>query len=158
MGKLGRPPVLDDGKKRDILTILSVGCSRRIAAGYVGCHPDTIQNTAERDPVFAEQLSRALYLAGVSNLTNIQQAGKEGRYWRAAAWLLERRYPEEFGTRRPELMTPKQMHQVVVQFAEILAAEIPQAKVRQRVLTRLFELAESFQSAAGAKEEDHASQ
>ena len=56
MAKRGRPPVLDEGKQREIVAILTMGCSRRTAAQYVGCAPNTIQSTAERDPKFAEKL------------------------------------------------------------------------------------------------------
>ena len=36
MAKRGRPPVLDEMKKGQIVAILSVGCSFRLAARYVG--------------------------------------------------------------------------------------------------------------------------
>ena len=90
MAKLGRPPVLDEIKQREILAILSVGCSRRTAAKYVGCAPSTIQNTAERDEKFAEKLDRGENQAVVTHMTNINKAAKKAQYWRAAAWALER--------------------------------------------------------------------
>ena len=61
MAKCGRRPVLDEIKRREILAILAVGGSRRVAAKYVGCAVSTIQNTADRDPQFAAQLHRMEY-------------------------------------------------------------------------------------------------
>ena len=61
MSRRGRPPVLDEAKKREILAIVAVGCSRSTAAAYVGCATSTIQNTADRDPAFAEKLRQAAY-------------------------------------------------------------------------------------------------
>ncbi len=50
--------LLDDGKKRDICLILSLGGTRQMAAHYVGCSVRTIRNTAHRDPLFADQLAK----------------------------------------------------------------------------------------------------
>ena len=101
MTKRGRPPVLDSGKKREILAMLTVGCSRRTAARYVGCAAATIQNTAERDPQFAEQLHHADHLAEIEYLKNIRKAAKKEQGLRAAAWALERLNPEDFALRAP---------------------------------------------------------
>ena len=46
----GRPAVLDPTKRQRIAALLAVGCSRRVAARYVGCSPSTITRTAARDP------------------------------------------------------------------------------------------------------------
>ena len=53
--RIGRPPVLDDAKRREICAILAMGGNRETAARYVGCHRTTIANTAERD----EEIGRA---------------------------------------------------------------------------------------------------
>lgn len=63
MAKRGRPPVLDEFKRGQIVGMIAMGGSRRTAAGYVGCSVSTIQNTADRDPQFAESLRRACLLA-----------------------------------------------------------------------------------------------
>ncbi|MGD0384451.1 MAG: hypothetical protein ABSA77_13100, partial [Thermoguttaceae bacterium] len=94
--KCGRPPVLDEIKQREIVAIISMGCSRRTAARYVGCDPKTIQNTAERDEIFAEKLERAQSQAVVTHVKYIYSAAKKAQYWRAAAWALERLNPEEY--------------------------------------------------------------
>ena len=101
MAKCGRPPVLDEAKKREILAIVAVGCSRSMAATYVGCAISTIQNTAERDPTFAEKLRQAVYSTELGLLKNIRNAAKKEQYWRAAAWALERRFPERYARRGP---------------------------------------------------------
>ena len=90
MAKRGRPPVLDEIKQREIVAIVSMGCSRRTAAQYVGCAPSTIQYTAERNEKFAEKLERAQSQAVVTHVKNINSAAKKAQYWRAAAWALER--------------------------------------------------------------------
>jgi len=139
MAKCGRKPFLDDIKKREILAILSVGCSRRVAATYVGCSPATIRNTAQRDPQFAEQLRQADHHAELGYLRTIQKAGSDVRYWRAAAWALERKNPEDYAPPHPDVVTLDQIAQLMIDFAQLLHEEIPVARYRQNALKRLDE-------------------
>jgi hypothetical protein len=144
----GRPPVLDDAKKGEICAILAVGCSRATAARYVGCHPDTIRNTAERDEDFAMALERAESKHEVKHLAFIDKAAKEGKYWRAAAWALERKYPGRYGTRRPNTFTFEQMAHVLQQFADVILEEVSDARKREKIMVRLADLTAGLQSSA----------
>jgi len=134
MAQGGRPPVLDSGKRREILAILSVGCSRRTAARYVGCSPTTIQNTADRDAAFAEELGRAENRAEIGYLKSIQKAAKKEQYWRAAAWALERRNPEDYGPRHPETVTIEELKQLLTQLTQIIVGEVPVSEFRKQIL------------------------
>jgi len=129
--------ILDDKKRSEIIAILSVGCSRATAARYVGCHPTTIRRTALREPVFAEQILRAETAHEILHLRNINDAGKEGRYWRASAWALERGYPQRYGHRSAPYLTEEQVSQMLAQFAGIIVDEVPEPERRQRILERL---------------------
>ncbi len=134
MSKAGRPPVLDAVKRADILTILSVGCSRRAAARYVGCAPSTIAATAQRDPEFARQLARVEQTSQIGLIKNIRDAAKKPQYWRAAAWALERLNPEDFALRSPDVVTVEQMHAIIRQLAQVLVEHVPIARHRKQVL------------------------
>lgn len=137
MAKRGRPPALDEDKRRLVLAILAVGCSRRTAAKYVGCAHTTIQRTALRDPEFAKQLECAEGMAELGYLKNIQAAARKEQYWRAAAWVLERRHPQEWGPRSPNVLTPEEVHQLLAALARIVIEEVPVAAYRKNVLKRL---------------------
>jgi hypothetical protein len=145
--EVGRPPILDATKRAEICAILAVGGSRAIAAQYVGCHPDTIRNTAQRDPEFAASLERAESGHEVKHLTFINKAAEEGRYWRAAAWALERKYPARYGRRHPDMFTVEQVSHVLAQFAGVILEEVPAEAQRGRILARLSELTVRLQSA-----------
>jgi hypothetical protein len=149
--------VLDETRQREILAILPVGCSRRTAARYVGCAVSTIQNTADRDPSFAEKLRQAEYQHEFAYLRNIQQAAKKPQYWRAAAWVLERVVPEKYARRGPDVITIDQIKQVLAQFAEIIVAEVPVAKYRQKIIKRLESLTKSLCRPPQLKGTDHES-
>jgi hypothetical protein len=140
VAKPGRPPVLDEGKQREIVAILSMGCSRRTAAQYVGCDRKTIQNTAERNKKFAEKLERAQSQAVVTHVKNINSAAKKAQYWRAAAWALERLNPEEYATPHPDMISLEQVSRVIDCFAQIVIEAVPVDAYRKSIIKRLGEL------------------
>lgn len=137
MSQIGRPPVLNETKKKTILALLTVGCSRSTAAHYVNCDPKTIYNTAQRDPVFAEGLARAESSSEFAFLSRIFKAAEDPKYWRSAAWGLERMFPDRFGVRSPESVTPQQLAQFISRFTEMLVEEVPVAEYRKKILLRL---------------------
>lgn len=140
MSRRGRPPVLDHVKKREILAILTVGCSRRTAARYVGCAAATIQNTADRDPEFAAQLHHANHAAEIEYAKSIKKAAKKEQYWRAAAWALERLNPEDYAKRSPGKLTPEEVRTLLTRLTEILLDEVPVARRRKQMLKRFDRL------------------
>ena len=148
MAKCGRRPVLNEIKRREILAILAVGCSRRTAANYVGCSVSTIQNTAERDPKFAEDLRHAEHQSEIAYLKNIQKAARKEQYWRAAAWALERRNPEEYARRGPDVITVDQIRLLLAEFTEIVVSEVPIPLYRKNVLKRLRALSAGLRRSA----------
>jgi len=150
----GRRPVLDEIKKREILALLTVGCSLRVAARYVGCDPSTIRRTAQRDPKFAERLRQAQYHAEIGFLKNIQRAARKEQYWRAAAWALERTFPERYGRRDPEAITIEQLTRLLSRFADIIVEEVPVAAHRKRILKRLERLTAGLRRSSVRRERD----
>ncbi len=137
MAKCGRRPVLDEYKRREILAILAVGCTRQVAAEYVGCDASTIRRTAQRDPEFAEQLRRKELQSEIGYLENIRNAARSERYWRAAAWALERIDPEKYGKRGPDVITVEQVGELMTQFAEVIVEEVPVPQYRKNILKQL---------------------
>jgi hypothetical protein len=148
MAKRGRRPVLDGYKRREILAILAVGCSRSTAAKYVGCALSTIQNTADRDPGFAKQLRQNEHASEIGYMENIRRAARNERYWRAAAWALERLDPEQYGRRSPEVITLDQIGRLLAQFAEIVVEEVPVEKYRKAILKRFDALTGDLKEAS----------
>ncbi len=154
MAKCGRRPVLDEVKRGEILVILTVGCSRRTAAKYVGCSVSTIGNTADRDPEFAAKLRHAENQAEVTFMKSINSAAKKAQYWRAAAWALERRNPEDYARRGPDVITVEQISELLSRFADIIVEEVPAARDRKNILRRLEDLTRDLRESPPKQAED----
>ena len=153
-----RPFALDELKKREILAILAMGCSRRAAAKYVGCSPTTIANTAGRDPEFAAELESAESKAEIGYMKNIRKAANKEQYWRAAAWALERKYPEDYAPRGPDSIARSDVVELLIQLTQVIVEEVPVSKLRKKLVKRLNSLAAAVEKArkgSAAKDEDH---
>jgi hypothetical protein len=135
----GRPPALDQEKRRKIIALLAGGNSRRTAAGYVGCAPNTIVRTMLRDPDFAAAVNKAEQNTEIEALRRIRNAGRDHRYWRAAAWLLERRNPQDFAHRPPRAYTDQQIADLFLTVASPFVAKMPADDVHE-ALDRLNEI------------------
>lgn len=121
--KLGRPPILarivdaDNGLRvfDVIIESLKAGAPKRFAAQAAGISETALFDSVARgvewteDPEsapedkriyaeFAAAVEKAIGQGVVINLAEIRKAAKRGS-WQAAAWLLERRFPKDFGRR-----------------------------------------------------------
>lgn len=80
---------------------LRIGATYAAACGYAGISEDTLSNWRTNKSGFSERLARAEAEATVGWLTTIESA--QARDWRAAAWMLEHRYPREYGRQVTEM-------------------------------------------------------
>jgi hypothetical protein len=138
----GRTPVLDLAKRQTIIAMLANGSSRRVAAAYVGCATSTITRTAARDPDFQAAIRRAEQNSEIRALRCLSRAAESERYWRAAAWLLERKNPEDFAARQPTIFTEEQVKQVFARLAIIVTEDMPEEKFDQ-LMAQMDELCET---------------
>jgi hypothetical protein len=139
-----RRRALDDMKQRELLAILSVGCSQTMAAKYVGCSPQTIRREAARDAKFAKKLRQVRGNAELGLVKNIRKAANKEQYWRAAAWALERMFPEKYARRGPDVITPEQLAQVLEQLMERVMRHVPVGEYRKNIVKDVESLARSF--------------
>jgi hypothetical protein len=79
-----------------IVEAIEQGSTYELAASYAGIHYDTFRVWQAEKPAFSEAVKAAEGRAALKWLKLIEQAAKDGS-WQAAAWKLERRYPEKYG-------------------------------------------------------------
>jgi hypothetical protein len=102
----GRPPKLDPATTEKVVQAIIAGCSRADAARYAGVGESTLRRwiargRAEKEGAFADFADAVLDAeAKASVLANgcIAKAIRNGD-WKAAAWFLERRFPERYAPR-----------------------------------------------------------
>jgi transposase len=105
-----RPTRFSDPEVRKrFLTAMRAGATYKHACRYARIDFKTWQSwkanakTANPDPeivAFLEEVELAQAEGDMVLLANIRQAAQDPKNWTAAAWMLERRHPEEYG--RPE--------------------------------------------------------
>ena len=126
-------------QKNEVLAILSVGCSRAAAARCVRCSPRILRREIAEHPQFAEQIAKAEEGIEVFCLSNLRKAAQKEQHWRAAAWMLERRLPERYGTKKAKTFTAEHMQQFMATCMQIIAEELPEDERRERIIHRLTE-------------------
>lgn len=103
---MGRKCKLTPELTANLVQALQLGTPRALACQYAGIHVSQFYRwiaAGEKEEsgkyrVFCDAIKEAEGQMTVNLLGRIQKAAKEGR-WQAAAWILERRFPEEFARR-----------------------------------------------------------
>ena len=102
---MGRKPKLNKEIQEKICIALRGGAYIETAAAFAGVSKVSLYNwlklgaRAERSNIyskFANAVERAMASSEMSDLTTISKAAKNGN-WQAAAWRLERKYPDRWG-------------------------------------------------------------
>jgi hypothetical protein len=98
-----RKTILTEEIQRHMCQAFEIGATDRIACDFAGIGEATYyewmeKGKAGRKPYaeFAEQVTLSKGRAAMGWLAKIERAANQGD-WRAAAWKLERRYPDDFG-------------------------------------------------------------
>lgn len=101
--KRGRPTVLTPDLQKQYLRLLQIGMSQQEALLACGFDDKVIARARRADPIFAERINRAASEGKAMLVECVFQARK--RSWYAAAWMLERRFWQEYAQRRPDQFT-----------------------------------------------------
>ena len=88
-----------------------------MAARYVGCAGRRSAARRPATPSSPPGSRMANCNAEVGLLRYIRNAAKKEQYWRAAAWMLERGYPQRYARRGPDVITVEQIADLLAQFA-----------------------------------------
>jgi hypothetical protein len=113
-GSPGRPFKLADPQKRKtLLEALAAGNTRKAACAYAGISEDAFARYRAEYPDFADDVREAEAKAVIRAVGLILQAGDKD--WRALAWWLERRYPEEWGRKNQTILTGKDVGPVQIE-------------------------------------------
>ena len=96
-GKAGRPSKHTPEVVARIVQAIATGNTRRHSCAYGGISEDAFSAWLKTKPDFAAAIKKAEADAVVRNVAIIEQAARIT--WQAAAWWLERRYPDDYAKR-----------------------------------------------------------
>ena len=96
--KRGAKGKYDDERVKNILDVIRAGNYKVIAARAAGINPDTFYEWMKTKPDFSDAIKKAQAEGECRNVAIIAQAAQ--KQWQAAAWNLERQYPERWGQRQ----------------------------------------------------------
>lgn len=109
---------------------LKLGMTRRDSCVYGGIDDSTFCDWMNDRPEFNELVQKAETYAKLSRVERIEKAGKKGT-WQADAWMLERKYANEFAQRLVVQITPEDaalLKQLGLSPSEAWAALMQQAR------------------------------
>lgn len=93
---MARPTKYTPETAKKITDAIRLGATFGLACQYAGISEDTLARWRDRYAGFAEKLREAEGQGAIGWLAKIEKSANDGD-WRAAAWKLERRYPEQYG-------------------------------------------------------------
>lgn len=79
------------------IELATLGLSQAAIADSLDIHPITLIRWKNNDANFANAIKRGYAICKESKVKRIAKAGEKN--WQADAWLLERRFPDEFARR-----------------------------------------------------------
>lgn len=98
---MARPTKYDEQRAATIAQAVEVGLTYELAANSAGVSLSTFERWRKRYGGFDERITVAEGRGALANMARIQKAAKgnddKDGDWRAAAWILEHRYPESYG-------------------------------------------------------------
>ena len=126
-------------EQNEVLAILSAGCSRAAAARCIQCTPYRLRREIMENTKFAAQVAKAEDGLELFYLSRIRNASQKEQYWRAAAWVLERRLPNRYGIKKPESLTADKVQKFMTLCLQIITEELPDDELRTKIINRLAE-------------------
>jgi hypothetical protein len=105
---------------KKVTDAIRLGATYELASSYAGISPALFYQWMKGKIEFLEAVKDAEGAGAVGWLARIEQAAQAGT-WQAAAWKLERRYPQQYGRTVQE---QHHRHEIVRREAEAIANEI----------------------------------
>lgn len=105
-----------------VLRAISKGLSQKDAAALAGISEDTLSRWKKEKVDFADKIRQKEITFKQKNIDVIRKTG-EDKSWQAAAWLLERKYPEEFSLKQELRVTTESQDEEISRVLDELERE-----------------------------------
>lgn len=96
----GRPSKYTEDRVVEIINTIRMGCYEVTAARAHGVSETTFHEWKNKYPDFKERVEQARAFAETRYVSVVRRAAESDHDWHAAAWWLERSYPDRWGRRQ----------------------------------------------------------
>lgn len=127
MAKPGPKLKIDADAERRIVAIVSAGGSLNDAADCIGVDRKTVSNRMRGDAEFSHRVKKAV---AEGKIRLLEKIGKS-REWKAAAWMLERKWGAEFGKKVEHRGKVRHQHAASILMRSVLNTPEALAAARQ---------------------------
>jgi len=121
------PQPLNVDQRRRACALLALGGTRRVAAEFADCRRLDLEAEIQRDPAFKLMVQQSELRPEIEILRTLQEAARDPKQWRAAAWALERLYPERYGACKRNALKGADMRIFMALIDQKLERAIPAA-------------------------------
>jgi len=101
----GRKPKFTKETIGKLVDAIRKGATHDLACKYAGIDNATLYRWMQEKSEFGDAIREAEGAAAFGWLSKIEEAAEDGN-WKAAAWKLERRYPQDYGRSAIEVSGP----------------------------------------------------
>jgi hypothetical protein len=142
----GRPSAITPEVQKKLCMLLRSGVPRNTACLVAGIGRRTFYDHLKTDRTFRTAIKKAEARPERRWLSLIEKAARDPKHWTAAAWLLERRWPEKYSLRLTRMLEKER---------EAMLAEL-RATVDQKTFTEVARaLLAAQRNARGGGRERH---
>lgn len=115
--RLGRKSKYTPATVKKIVHALELGATHELAQNYAGVGHTVFYEWMNSKPAFAAAVRQAEGVAAVKWLSIIEEAAPNN--WQAAAWKLERRYPQLYGrTIQQQVQSGEVQHRLIIEYVD----------------------------------------
>lgn len=139
-----------------MIAAMEVGADLDTACAVVGRPRHEVERELTENPAVRIRFGQASARFKLAQFRMVVLAARNEKNWRAAVWVLERRFPEEFGSARAKAALGKQIQRGLAQHTEMILSVVDDEPTKRKIPDLTNEAIDAAQSETGDEFGAHA--